>query len=228
MKQTKPRFTPLRKSLTSIPQLLFQGCPYIAVGPGIRTLANSSSISKDLVNVLEDMSYLTSFLELPGQSSTGTQQMRYFDALSLIEHRILSVPIGNDTQYGAIDGGNIDETCRLAALIYINIVFRELQPNSAVHATLTNRLRISLMQTDFKSCWGTLSEALLWVLFIGGSVAMQEPTKSWLMFTLENVCSHLKLQSWCNARDILSKYLWCDRIWEERCKSIWSCVNLKK
>ena len=228
MNQTKPRFTPLRKPLTSIPQLLFQGCPYIAVGPGIRTLANSFSISKDLVNVLEDMSYLTSFLELPGQSSTGTQQMRYFDALSLIEHRILSVPIGNDTQYGAIDGGNIDETCRLAALIYINIVFRELQPNSAVHATLTNRLRISLMQTDFKSCWGTLSEALLWVLFIGGSVAMQEPTKSWLMYTLENVCSHLKLQSWCNARDILSKYLWCDRIWEERCKSIWSCVNLKK
>ena len=228
MNQTKPRFTPLRKPLTSIPQLLFQGCPYVAIGPGIRTLANSSSISKDLVNILEDMSYLTAFLELPSQSSTGTQQIHYFDALSLIEHRILSLSTGNDTQYGAINSGKIDETCRLAALIYINIVFRELQPTSAVHATLASRLRISLIQTDFKSCWGTLSEALLWILFIGGSVAMQEPTKSWLMSALENVCSHLKLQSWCDARDILTKYLWCDRIWEERCKSVWDYVNLRE
>jgi hypothetical protein len=153
--------------------------------------------------------------------------MRYFDALALIENKILLVPIPEATQHGAMNVENIDETCRLTALIYINVVFRDLHPHSAVHNTLTDWLKISLMQTNAMSGWANLSEALLWVLFIGSSVSMQEPTKSWLMSVLENVCSRLQLRSWCNGRDILSKYLWCDRIWEERCRSVWRYVNVR-
>jgi hypothetical protein len=227
MNQSKPRFPPLQKPLTSIPQLLFQGHSCITVGAGIRTLANSSSISQDLINILEDISYLTSFLALLRQSSTVSEQRRYFDALALIEQRISILPIEEATQHGAINVEPIDVTCRLTALIHINIVCRELHPNSAVHTTLTNRLRISLMQTNAMACWSNLSEALLWVLFIGSSVAMQEPTKSWLMSVLENACSHLQLRSWYNVRDILSKFLWCDRIWEPRCRSVWDCVNMR-
>jgi hypothetical protein len=76
---------------------------------------------------------------------------------------------------------NVQEPCRLAALIYTNMVFRRIQPSAAIHTTLTSRLRTILIQNDLVSCWENLYEMLLWVLFIGGAVAVQKTIRSWFV-----------------------------------------------
>jgi hypothetical protein len=158
-----------------------------------------------------------------------TQDITYFDdQRASIEYRILVMPGEEDKQQGVAKAGNIQEPCRLAALIYTNMVFRTVQPSAAIHTALTSRLRTTLMQTDFMSCWGNLSEMLLWVLFMGGAVALQGRIRSWFVSVLTIACSHLKIQSWYDVKEILLKYLWSDRIWEERCKYLWIEVEVER
>jgi hypothetical protein len=153
------------------------------------------TISSDLANILEEMSYLTAFVELPHHGSAMTQDSSYFDdQRASIECRILAMPGKQDREQGAVKAENIQESCRLAALIYINMAFRALQPGAAIHTTLTSRLKTLLTQTDLASCWGNLSETLLWVLFMGGAVALRE--RPWFVSALTIVCSQLKMQSW--------------------------------
>ena len=172
------------------------------------------------------MSCLTAFLEPPRHHTTATQDIICFDdRRASIECRILEIPSEDGESRGTSTTHSIQEPCRLAALIYINMAFRELPPRAAIHTSLTSRLRAALRQTDLTSCWGTLSETLLWVLFMGGAVALQEPIGPWFLSALTMVCTRLKLQSWHSVREVLLKYLWSDRIWGERCETLWLRVE---
>jgi hypothetical protein len=233
LSQSKPRFPLIRHLRTSISRSSIPDIndihdhPTIIIGPEIRALAHFLSTTNDLANILIDMSYLTAFLEAPHRGSTMAQDSTYFDdQRASIECRILAMPFEEDKKQGS-EAENIQEPCRLAALIYTNMVFRELQPSAAIHTILTSRLRTALMQTDWMSCWGNLSETLRWVLFMGGAVALRGRIRSWFVSVLTVVCSKLRIQSWHDIKEILVKYLWSDRIWEERCKNLWIEVEVE-
>jgi Fungal specific transcription factor domain len=224
LSQSKPRFPPIRHLCTSMPRSSIHDHPISIAGSRFRALAHSLSISHDLANVLEDMSYLTTFVEVPHHESTMTEDITYFDdQRASIEDRILKMAGEEEKAEGNTE--NIQEPCRLVALIYTNMVFRELQPSAATHTFLTSRLRTALNETHLMSCWGNPSETLLWVLFMGGAIALREPVRSWFVSVLSMVCTQLKIQSWHDIKDILVKYLWCDRIWEVRCKNLWFQVE---
>jgi len=227
---TKPRFPSIRHlaslSRPSIHDI--HGHPTVIIGPEIRALAHSLSISNDFANVLEDISYLTAFVEFPRHGSNMTQDSTYFDdQRASIEFRILTMSGEEDKQQGTAKAENIQEPCRLAALIYTNMVFRIVPPGVAIYTTLTSRLRTTLMQTDLMSCWGNLGETLLWVLFMGGAVALRGRIRAWFVSVLTIVCSKLRIQSWHDIKEILVKYLWSDRIWEEHCKNLWIEVEVE-
>jgi hypothetical protein len=174
------------------------------------------------------LSYLTAFVEFPRHGSNMTQDSTYFDdQRASIEFRILTMSGEEDKQQGTAKAENIQEPCRLAALIYTNMVFRIVPPGVAIYTTLTSRLRTTLMQTDLMSCWGNLGETLLWVLFMGGAVALRGRIRSWFVSVLTIVCSKLRIQSWHDVKEILVKYLWSDRIWEEHCKNLWIEVEVE-
>ena len=228
--QSKPRFPPIGHTASiSRPYIHdIHAHPAVIVGPEIRSLANSLSISNDLANVLEDMSYLTAFVEFPHHDGSISQDSTYFDdQRASIEYRILAMPDEDDKQHGTAKAENIQEPCRLAALIYTNMVFRKAQPSTAIHTTLTSRLRTALVHTDLMSCWGNLGEMLLWVLFMGGAVALRGRIRSWFVSILSIVCSQMMIKSWHDIKKILIKYLWSDRIWEERCKYLWIEVEVE-
>jgi hypothetical protein len=226
--QSKPRFPLIRDPYTSIPRLSTCENPTVIIGSGIKALANSSSISKGLADVLEDMSYLTTFIKVPRQGSIAKDITYFDDWRASIEYRILTMAGEEYKLQGNSRTLDIHEPCRLGALIYTNMVFRELQPGAAIHTTLTGRLRAELMQTNLISCWGNLRETLLWVLFIGGSVAVLEPIRLWFVSVLATVCCQMKILSWHDIRKVLVKYLWSDRIWEDRCKYLWFEVERSK
>ena len=173
------------------------------------------------------MAYLTAFVDATRPISHMAQDVTFRDTTyfndqrASIEDRILTMAGDEDKRQGICKAQNVQEPCRLAALIYINMVFRELQPRAAIHTTLTSCLRAELMQMNLVSCSGNLGAALLWILFVGGAVAVEEPIRSWFVSTLTLICSQLELQSWYDTKGSLLRYLWSDRIWEERCKKLW-------
>ncbi|KIM95653.1 hypothetical protein OIDMADRAFT_148736 [Oidiodendron maius Zn] len=227
---SKPRFPSIRNPHTSLSRPSIHNThdrPIAVIGLEIKDLTHSLPISIDLANILEDMLRLTTFVEIL-HGSAMTQDCTYFDdQRASIEHRILAIPGEQDKEQGIAETKNIQESCRLAALIYTNMVFRELQPSAAIHTTLTSRLRNILIQTDLTSCWGNHWKMLLWVLFMGGAVALQNSTRSWFVSILAIACSQLKMQSWHDIKEILLKYLWSDRIWEGRCKYLWFEVEFE-
>jgi hypothetical protein len=196
------------------------------IGPGIKTLAHSF-ISDDLVDILQDMSCLTAFVESFRCGSTMTEEtFVYFDdARTSIEFRILCLPGKEKKQHGGTEADNIQESCRIAAIMYIKVEFFQVERTVPLHVSLTEQLRIALMQTNLLSCWDNLAELLLWVLFIGATVALRGPTKSWLLVVSKMVCSYLKMRSWHDVKETLSKYLWSDRIWEDHCRHFWFQVE---
>jgi hypothetical protein len=169
------------------------------------------------------MSSLTAFIESFRSGSIMTEEaLLYFDdERSSIEFRILCLPGKDKKQHGDTEANNIEESCRIAAIIYMKIVFCQVEPAAPIHISLSNRLRIALMQTKLQSCWDNLSELLLWVLFIGATVAQRGPTRSWLLVVSKMVCSYLQKLSWHDVKEILSKYLWSDRILEGRGRRLW-------
>jgi hypothetical protein len=226
--RTRPRFPLIRHLCTSIPRSDIHDHPTFIAESKFRALAYSLSISHDLANVLEDMSYLTTFVEVHHHESTMPEDIIYFDdQRASIEDRILKMAGEEEKAEGISNAENIQEPCRLVALIYTNMVFRELLPSAATHTILTSRLRTALVERHLVSCGGNLSETLLWALFIGGAVALGELVKPWFVSVLGMVCTQLKIQSWHDIKYILVKYLWCDRIWEERCRNLWSEVQVE-
>jgi hypothetical protein len=100
LSQSKPRFPLIRHLRNSISRPSIHDIhdhPTVIIGPEIKALAHSLSTSNDLANVLEDMSYLTAFVEFPHRGSTMTQDSTYFDAQrASIQCRILAMPIEED------------------------------------------------------------------------------------------------------------------------------------
>lgn len=194
--QSKPRFPPARYLRTLRPRLTLRNNHVFTIGSGIKALAHSSSISIDLANVLEDVTYLTSFVEEHRHGSPMIQDITHFDdQRASIEDRVLMMVGDAHELRGISKAQNVQEPCRLVALIYTNMVFRELQVGSAIHITLTRYLKIELMQINRMSCGTNLSEVLLWILFLGGAIAAEEPTRSWFVSAVALLCSQLKLWS---------------------------------
>jgi hypothetical protein len=211
----------MRHVLAPLPQYSFWGLPYCVIAPGIKTLAQLF-VRMDLVDILQDMSYLTTFLESLRFGSNMTEEtFLYFDdARSSIEFRILCLP-GKKKIHGDTETDNIEESSRLVALIYVKVAFFQVEPTAPIHVFLSNRLMIALMKQNLQSCWENQSELLLWVLFIGGSVTQRGSTRSWFLAALKMVCSYLHKSCWHDIKETLSNYLWSDRIWEDRCKRLW-------
>lgn len=226
LSQSEPRIPLMRNTLAALPKPSFWDPPSAVIGPGIKSLAHSS-VSDDLVDILQDMSYLTAFLEsFHSGSIVREESLLYFDdERSSIEFRILCLPSKKKKRHRDTEADNIEESCRMAAMIYIKTVFFRVEPTAPIHISLVDRLRIALMQTNLQFCWDNLSELLLWVLFIGATVAQRGSTRSWFLAMSKTVCSYLQKSSWHGVKEILSKYLWSDRILEDRCRHLWLEVN---
>jgi hypothetical protein len=226
LSQSEPRIPLMRNTLAASPKPSFWDPPSAVIGPGIKSLAHSS-VSDDLVDILQDMSYLTAFLEsFHSGSIVREESLLYFDdERSSIEFRILCLPGKKKKRHGDTEADNIEESCRIAAMIYIKTVFFQVEPTAPIHISLVDRLRIALMQTNLQLCWNNLSELLLWVLFIGATVAQRGPTRLWLLAMSKTVCSYLQKSSWHGVKEILSNYLWSDRILEDRCRHLWLEVD---
>jgi hypothetical protein len=154
LSQSQPRISLVRTVLAPLPlpQHSFWRLPSCVIGSGIKTLAQSS-VSIDLIDILQDMSYLTEFLGSLNFRCNMTEEafLCFDDARSSIEFRILCPP-GTEGKTGRTETDSIEEACRIVAMIYMKVAFFQVEPTAPIHISLANRLRIALMKSNLETC----------------------------------------------------------------------------
>lgn len=69
-----------------------------------------------------------------------------------------------------------------------------------------------------------IAELLLWLMFLGGITALNDPNKSWFVAHLREAATELRIYSWDGAKLVSVKFLWVQYIHEGPFLNLWNEV----
>ena len=214
MSATYTRTLPLisTNSLSSLPS---ERTDYVLLATtGFRSILGSTyNLSPTIQSLQELVSLTTELRNIRDMRPSEVDLVAFTARRSLIERGLAITPY--NSSYG------VENCCRLAALIYTNIVLRKMPSASAVLSHFTNDLKFALEETDLSSLWPDRTELLVWVLFQGAAASTEAELKKWYLNHLVSVCKSLELQTWKEILQVLEGFLWasCDMV--KRCKPLW-------
>ena len=224
---SKPRFLPVRLSTAHLlpPSLRVSITRSTPLALGFRKISESFYFDDEMADVLREMCGLSSSLESANLIPFSSLEMMTFseDQLST-EHKLLSIRTAENINAQTTQLGDIQECCRLAALLYTNTVFRELPRDSRSLIRLMEQLKLALNQT--RLCWGEHANVLLWVLSMMGSVETTDQLKQWFTQLLARVSAELGIKAWADHLSILQQYLWSERSCETLYRKLWPETGL--
>lgn len=152
---------------------------------------------------------------------TNAERRQFTMDRSNIDHRFLSYPFDHFQGYRPIQ-----ETIRRAYVVFSNAHYSVVHPSSAIARFLIKDLKDALEATDLRSCWDNAIEALLWVLFHGAHLSFGQLERPWFVNLLARVASFLRLHDWVLVRDILLKFYYVDRVFQDSFQRIWEEVKV--
>ena len=141
-----------------------------------------------------------------------------------VQHDLLSLP--HLPTNNSSEDNCIFEVCRLAALIFSDMVLFPLPPSTGAREKLAHGLMRPLGCCRLLSSWERYPSLLLWATILGG-IAVKEPQKrTWFMRQLSNAVIKQSVSAWPLVKEIVSKFLWlrvvCDKpaaaFWNEACQ----------
>jgi hypothetical protein len=217
--RSKPRFAPT----TSLsPDLT---CSLAAVLPPILHI-------EEIFGLIAELRKLTDLKQLLDNSDTSTiaDIMAFDTQRNTLEERVLSLQYTFSTTKGLGFGDIFLDACCIATSIYMSLAFRNF------HATLPNLCasKHDLMAAILKAetLYASLSdlpesdfpyaESLLWVLFVGGNLALEPSETMWFANRLALVVPWTQVRSWEEAETCLKGVLWVDKLRNEACASLWN------
>jgi len=71
------------------------------------------------------------------------------------------------------------------------------------------------------------AEVLLWVLFVGGSLALDNVERTWFVDLIAQILPWTSAASWEDTEDCLKRMLWVDKLRSPICLSIWEEAQRK-
>jgi hypothetical protein len=124
---------------------------------------------------------------------------------------------------------DLSEPFRIAALLYIHVILRELPRTARMHRKLVSSLRLNLEErsaTRLSSKSQHTLEILAWICFIGG-IAASGPLERYYFVTLLNqICGGLNINSKAALWEVLRGVLWRDDVCEGYFAGFWEEVTL--
>ncbi|MCJ1437036.1 hypothetical protein MMC27_006421 [Xylographa pallens] len=223
-------------SLRTISGHLSSNC-YHASGTGFTEISDECDLDAGDLRLLETLRFLTitteSFLLLP---NSGTVDVAYFSGLwSSIAKRLLDWTIPNAIDPIAVLQHHYQRTCRLATLIYADLMIIKFQlpdnllsdirnnPNQHTQRLLNRTLnRSRLYETQLQP----IGKLLFWCFFLDGLKAKleQETGTSWLAPGIKAFCAVLTLHTWSEVRNVLELFLWSRAKLDEDGEAFWNKV----
>lgn len=153
-----------------------------------------------LAQTLRDMRGLLTDLSTIEDSRVFSPHMLLFTTKrTFIEYPLLSLP------YAHVGVSPLENSVRLAALIFSNRVFRNHPASSGVHVSLLMQLQASLSFFDPMP-----SRVMLWITVTAGCVTTDEhpAIRSWFGLLLRSVRAGLGINTWRECKDVLGTFLW--------------------
>jgi hypothetical protein len=172
-----------------------------------------------IVPTINDLITMTRYTEAVHQRSfpylDENAYMEYINFQNMhIEHRLLS--------YQA--RGVVDAACRTACLLYVNTVLvRGWSNNAALTRSLVRQLRTVMAQATCN--WIAFEKLLLWATFVGATCSHGLADERFFTTLFESAAAALHLHSVEDARQVLSRSLYVERIHGGALKRIWMTVK---
>ena len=120
---------------------------------------------------------------------------------------------------------HIRESCRLAALLYVNMILRQLPPASAAVRKLAELMRRSLEMTLTGTDWEEQLDLLWWILFLGGLASTSKPDSLWFRSQQMILAPSLKIADWATAWTSLRRIAWPENLLVASHEELWKVVK---
>lgn len=130
------------------------------------------------------------------------------DTRNTIQHGLMSLPTGEELEYGQVSSVYLYESIRHAAIIYSAAVTFPLPPSTGIFRTATTRLQNILDESKSDPCWQLCPDVLLWILVLGGIASFGTEERIWFVQNMAAVSAALNISEWEQAIEKLENYLW--------------------
>jgi hypothetical protein len=200
--------------------------PLIQVQASAFWLLRSHGITDSMLEVFDSIGALTHAIDVHLQGKPFGQYLGTIHRIrTAIQHSLLMLPTQDELNATAEVEGmqkeNVYECCRLTALIYGVAVVYPVPNSYNVLQELVIRLQIALALLDIKNCGSDLDGALLWVLVLGGTAALDKPERTLFASQLGSHMKKMSLKDWDAVEDILEVFLWLESACGQGGRMLW-------
>lgn len=145
------------------------------------------------------------------------------DTRNAIQYSLMSLPTGDELEYGQVSSICLYEAIRYTAIIYSAAVTFPLPPSTGIFLTATTRLQNVLDESKSDPCWQLCPDVLLWILVLGG-IASLGTERVWFVQNLAAVSTALNISEWEQVIEKLENYLWLGSACDSGGQILWAEV----
>jgi hypothetical protein len=146
------------------------------------------------------------------------------DMRNAVQHSLMSLPTGDELDYGQVSSICLYESIRHTAIIYSAAVTFPLPPSTGIFHTATTRLQNILDESKSDPCWQLCPDVLLWTLVLGGIASSGTVERGWFVQHLAAVSAALNLFEWEQVAEKLENYLWLESACGSGGRLLWTEV----
>jgi hypothetical protein len=191
------------------------------IGKGFQALV-AFGINNNAANVLQSMADITFTIDSHCRGIKPISDLGAFiSARNSIQHSLMSLPKGDELEYGEVSSICLYESIRHTAIIYSVAVTFPLPPTTGIFRKLARGLKMIMENSKFDSCWQLCPKALLWMLVLGGIAASETVDRTWFVQNLAAVSGALKLSEWEDVAKEVESYLWLASACDSGGRSLW-------
>lgn len=205
--------------------------------PGSKLVPNQSPPFNigEVFGLIDELRNLTDLKKIIDSNDNSTiPDILAFDAQrNALEEKVLCLQFSFSTRHDLGFGDIFLDACCIAASIYMNIALRNFRPYFPNLRTLKQDLTTAILKAealyaslaDLPESGFPYAESLVWVLFIGGSLASDASETTWFANRMALVVPWTQVRSWDEAETCLKRMLWVDKLRNDACNSLWSEVE---
>lgn len=144
----------------------------------------------------------------------------------LINHRLLmELSSGTDDRPSS---SHLYSAFRVAAVLYLHLMIRDIPSNAQLHYALTKKLRV-LIGNKFSGrlVESAVSKYAIWVIFLG-AVSSPPETDSYFTDLLGIISENLGINEESRLRRRLRDVVWIDDTCDRFLSMVWACMGMAK
>jgi hypothetical protein len=199
------------------------------IGTGFKQL---DSIDLRLANILRDAGEITVALDHYQECRPNAPRLSdLVNAANETHHKLLSIGVNMPPYPSRLDF--LCDMCRLAGLIYSDMVLFSLPPTTGVRPRLAAELRAAMDQFEkfeagrlvndyYGNAVGDHNLLVMWALILGGLASLNTSEKPYFVQKLREYVERVPYVSeWRAFSELMGTYLWWDYLFEEPASGLW-------